>query len=731
MNKNWPRDELTRCRRQPIFVGPYWDILMQTQNCWEMLRYLRPRCGVRMVWVDAICINQKNNQERSEQVARMHKIYSGCWRVFLWLGPDVARGSGGRMYPVRREFPAFELLKPSPGGNEASSKKNTRLSLSAFRSLLGRRYFSRIWVIQELLLAPQVIIPVGDTIYCIDLAISLILQHQKPMGWSWEDLAAPWLRCIAGGRLSAGSLSDAMALTSKSQATDQRDRLFAILGLLPPKFFEGIFPDYTLSNQHVFVGLFCYCLIQRREVHLLLRGGGASVAGQYERSHLTWVPDKWETAFAPPEEPSARLLHAKELEVAFSKAYVGANEHQRGYGLDLFCFRDPPTDGRSEAQRDPAEQPPPWVMNLEKDVDNADYKESRLGMRPWFQDVSVNADTGTLSIRLTRLVSITASPEHIGSAASMELWCASIRQQPGTLGVIFLPIPEGQGASVLVGDEVFVLHPGNSPLIYFVLRRQSMAQGGTPNRFKLIAVCPFLYFGTRSRGDTITHASLESLQSNVYGDLGFLCSKLNRSTYDIYYLIRMYEHAIVPGFFYRNVRPAWDLLPLCLLVIRQDNDKRPRDVIGREGLLHIVQLFLDLVTCFHPMALHEPQFGRVFSPAQLDNLIAPYKAWSSVSMSWEWRFDDSWVSEDRISKSSATMNGWIKYLKEYLRELAAEMRLTPLYLAGHLGETDEDVMARIRAGPREEDRDQASPIRRHQLFDIYGLDGSTSMVQIV
>jgi len=68
-------------------------------------------------------------------------------------------------------------------------------------------------VIQEILLTPQVIIPISGTIYSIDQATSLILQHMNPRGWSWEDVAAPWLKYIAGGRLRGRSLSEAMALT--------------------------------------------------------------------------------------------------------------------------------------------------------------------------------------------------------------------------------------------------------------------------------------------------------------------------------------------------------------------------------------------------------------------------------------------------------------------------------------------------------------------------------------
>jgi hypothetical protein len=45
----------TQCR--PIFIGPYWHVILQTQNCWSMLRFVRPRRGIRLMWVDAICMS--------------------------------------------------------------------------------------------------------------------------------------------------------------------------------------------------------------------------------------------------------------------------------------------------------------------------------------------------------------------------------------------------------------------------------------------------------------------------------------------------------------------------------------------------------------------------------------------------------------------------------------------------------------------------------------------------
>lgn len=61
-------------RNHPVYLGPYWDVALQTRNCWSMLRCFRPQRGIRVLWVDAICINQRSISERQNQVAKMNFI---------------------------------------------------------------------------------------------------------------------------------------------------------------------------------------------------------------------------------------------------------------------------------------------------------------------------------------------------------------------------------------------------------------------------------------------------------------------------------------------------------------------------------------------------------------------------------------------------------------------------------------------------------------------------------
>lgn len=142
-------DDASLC--EPVYLGDYWDVLMQTHNCWAMLHYLRPRqifdgdpmTGCRYVWVDALCINQEDEAEREQQVAQMGTVYQLCMRVVVFLGEDFLTPAGDQ--------------EESPS-NYRQFRHRRRLPDETLRDLLQLRYFSRVWIIQELLLTPAILL---------------------------------------------------------------------------------------------------------------------------------------------------------------------------------------------------------------------------------------------------------------------------------------------------------------------------------------------------------------------------------------------------------------------------------------------------------------------------------------------------------------------------------------------------------------------------------------------
>lgn len=81
----WGDSKVTK----PILLGDcVFDI---TDNLYNGLRRLRCANSTRVIWIDAICINQMDSNERAQQVMLMKGIYSKCREVIMWLGDGIPK----------------------------------------------------------------------------------------------------------------------------------------------------------------------------------------------------------------------------------------------------------------------------------------------------------------------------------------------------------------------------------------------------------------------------------------------------------------------------------------------------------------------------------------------------------------------------------------------------------------------------------------------------------------
>ena len=69
----------------------YYDgkILLVTENCEEILLHLRSATETVVLWIDAICINQRSEAERTQQIQLMGDIYKKAYQVLIWLGKQT------------------------------------------------------------------------------------------------------------------------------------------------------------------------------------------------------------------------------------------------------------------------------------------------------------------------------------------------------------------------------------------------------------------------------------------------------------------------------------------------------------------------------------------------------------------------------------------------------------------------------------------------------------------
>ncbi|KAI1454181.1 heterokaryon incompatibility protein-domain-containing protein [Annulohypoxylon moriforme] len=229
-----------------------------TTNLEAALRNLRHRNKKRLIWIDAICINQTSIPERNQEVRRMGEIYSRASNVIVWLGRAQEPGDGEQLDDDRISEKLHGLLETladlNPEHNEAAALLLDRTGdpLYAIRLLhrfFYRPWFNRIWVLQEIMLAKAVTIVYGDMRISWDRlmeAVGALRRLQlgrythiwRLSGASRADsVERCWMRVHRGTRDEHLSpvpfeLVDMLWQTRFHEWTEPRDRLFGILGLV-------------------------------------------------------------------------------------------------------------------------------------------------------------------------------------------------------------------------------------------------------------------------------------------------------------------------------------------------------------------------------------------------------------------------------------------------------------------------------------------------------------------
>ncbi|KXH28220.1 hypothetical protein CSIM01_09738 [Colletotrichum simmondsii] len=516
-------------RCHPIYVGDHWDIILQTKNCCDMLRYLRPSRGVKLIWVDAICINQNNTDERATQVAKMGQIYSRCSQVWAWMGSDLVSNELQGL-PERRWL--HELGTTSSCSGTFSQSR----PIQNIRKLLQRRYFRRVWVIQELVLAPRVLIPIGNVIFVADHTTARKLTKSKNDSGNkskvfWKKTEAPWFEYITQGHINAPGLWEMMTLTSKSCASDLRDRLYGILGLL--SFGSNgipLQPNYDISARQMVIGFFAHCLVNERRDHLFL-----AAQGHLASLDPSWLPawktqKSWERLFLEPPEL------AYDHKVTRNDNHRKANERLTKYNHWHIVRRQSDSQSREiEFRRDGrfAKTPPKARLDELK-------RGSRFGrydlcqIYPWYRDFTVDSNTGSISLWLTRLASISMAP---------------VEAVPGLLhDVPLYRIHWGPSQSFLVGsqhpldrllkrdDEIFALDPekGNgffalNQVVFMVLRKRG------DGRHRLVKCFTYLCFYPTLSSSFANYRHLTELQENAHvaREKLYVQAKLDQSVYQV------------------------------------------------------------------------------------------------------------------------------------------------------------------------------------------------------
>ncbi|KAK8103505.1 uncharacterized protein PG998_010538 [Apiospora kogelbergensis] len=133
------------------------------------LKYLRYRHKTRILWVDAVCINQDNPSERNHQVQMMSRIYTRARMVCIWLGEHTEESKTAIKF-IQKEVMELRNIET------LCTEKRYAHKWQALQMLMQTEWFSRRWVVQEIALAKQAVVCCGaDMIPWKDFAIAVEL----------------------------------------------------------------------------------------------------------------------------------------------------------------------------------------------------------------------------------------------------------------------------------------------------------------------------------------------------------------------------------------------------------------------------------------------------------------------------------------------------------------------------------------------------------------------------
>lgn len=145
------------------------------ENLWQALFHLRLEESSRLLWIDAICINQADESERNHQVMQMGQIFSRASRVLAWLGLDDPN-TYVALEALKRVAKAPKYLVPRPRQglrsrrlwNTKGMNRVERIQIElqseekeAIEELCSREYWQRLWIVQEINLPKDVLICCG------------------------------------------------------------------------------------------------------------------------------------------------------------------------------------------------------------------------------------------------------------------------------------------------------------------------------------------------------------------------------------------------------------------------------------------------------------------------------------------------------------------------------------------------------------------------------------------
>jgi hypothetical protein len=328
-----------------------------TKNLNAALRDLRLPHTTRVVWIDAICINQADNDERGEQVQLMREIYTQAKEVIVWVG-QASNSSNLAM-----DF--FESASTNPDMEQWFKDTITNTGQGLYRkewkavfALLEREYWTRAWIIQELACAAKISLlcgmrSVGWDVLIISLSVWDDLEQSqcsdsikafmasiragKKIGGIWgrkigdfSPLQFESNRNALRSPTESQSLANLMCKHWKSRLTDERDMIYAFAGIASDCQHPALPIDYSIPTWAVYLQTLAFLLEKTGSLDMITYSG----IGNQPIGRPTWAPSfYWADRVGKAFESSQQMFNST------GRCAFTASKDVQARALFLDCHR--------------------------------------------------------------------------------------------------------------------------------------------------------------------------------------------------------------------------------------------------------------------------------------------------------------------------------------------------------------------------------------------------------
>ena len=243
------------------------------RNCYYVLKNIYQhwklgRIQADLLWIDSVCINQKDREEKSIQVSFMGEIYAKAAEVLACVGPhaddsEFVFEKASEVNELRYEcshnedYLCQDCRSPWEGWVQSLGiERLTRLCISC--QTFGRRlYWTRIWIIQEVAKARSLRILCGTdilpwtAIHNLEDFLAMEMDEIESVFTTYQHLPncdVNSMHDVFRAKKEPLRIEQVFSQFSDSSCSEPRDRLYGLLGLIDwANELEPIFPDYEAS----------------------------------------------------------------------------------------------------------------------------------------------------------------------------------------------------------------------------------------------------------------------------------------------------------------------------------------------------------------------------------------------------------------------------------------------------------------------------------------------------